>query len=52
MFFKNQGHKDFWQQIQGQSLVLKDVWQPYPHCRRQISDIHSLSCSSTLQMME
>jgi len=29
MFFKNQGHNEFWQQIQGQSLALKDVWQPY-----------------------
>jgi len=24
-----QGHNKFWQQIQGQFLTLKDVWQPY-----------------------
>jgi len=29
MFFKNQGHNALSQQIQGQSLALKDVWQPY-----------------------
>jgi len=28
MFFINQGHNVFWEQIQGQSLALKDVWQP------------------------
>jgi len=28
MFFKDQGHNKFWQQIQGQFLALKDVWQP------------------------
>jgi len=29
MFFKNQGHNEFWYLIQGQFLALKDVWQPY-----------------------
>jgi len=29
MFFKNQTHNECWQQIQGQSLELKDVWQPH-----------------------
>ena len=28
MFFKNQAHNQFWQQIQGKPLALKDVWQP------------------------
>ena len=30
MFFKNHGHSAFWEQIQGQSLAFKEVWQPYP----------------------
>jgi len=31
MFLKNQGHNAYWEQIQGQSLALKDVWQPHQY---------------------
>ena len=29
MFLKDDGHNQFWQHIQGKSLALKDIWQPY-----------------------
>jgi len=29
LFFKDQGYNQFWEQIKGKSLALKDIWQPY-----------------------
>ena len=38
MFFKNQGHNEFWWQIQGQFSVLEDVWKPYLHATEATRD--------------